>query len=136
MFFTLREVMSFLGISVFEIWLNIISLTVFTFLLAFKLDDGPLNEQNWWQIFLPLFIADGLNCYFCVIVFIRMYFCGQIKNGLLCTTWSLSVLTLIFVFKFLLCRKLSGQSTLEYSEVVSPIFILLQLFVARACQMH
>lgn len=137
MFFTLREVISFLGISVFEIWLNIISLTVFTFLLAFCLDESlPNTEQNWWQIFLPLFIADGLNCYFCVIVFIRMYLCGQVKNGFLCTTWSLSVLTLVFVFKFLLCRKLSGQSSLEYSEVVSPIFILLQLFLARACQMH
>lgn len=128
--------MSCLGISAFEIWFNIISLTVFTFLLAFKVDDGPLNEQNWWLIFLPLFVADGLNCYFCIIVFIRMYLSGQIKNGLLCTTWSLIVLTLIFVFKFLLCRKLSGQSNLEYSEIVSPIFILLQLFVARACQMH
>lgn len=137
MFFSLREILSFLGISVFEIWLNVISLTIFTILLAFKLDGLVyFKELNWWSIFLPLFIADGLNCYFCIIVFIRMYLCGQIKNGLLCTTWSLSVLTLIFVFKFLLCRKLSGQSTLEYSEVVSPIFILLQLFVARACQMH
>lgn len=136
MFFTLGEVVHWLGISVFEIWLNIISLTIFTILLALKVDDLPLAEQNWWKIFLPLFIADGLNCYFCVIVFIRMYISGQVKNGLFRASWSFSVLTLIFVFKFLLCKKLTGQSSLEYSEVVSPIFILLQLFAARACQMH
>ncbi|GFQ94844.1 hypothetical protein TNCT_264171, partial [Trichonephila clavata] len=28
---------------------------------------------SWWSAFVPLFICDGLNAYFCVIVFIRQY---------------------------------------------------------------
>ena len=34
---------------------------------------------------------------------------------------------LLFGFKYLLCQKLNDSIKLEYSEVMSPIFILLQL---------
>lgn len=31
------------------------------------------TENGWWIVFAPLFVADALNAYFCVIVLIRMY---------------------------------------------------------------
>ncbi len=43
---------------------------------------------------------------------------------------------LLFGFKFLLCQKLSENIKLDYSEVLSPVFILLQLIMIRACQLH
>jgi hypothetical protein len=137
MIFSLNELVHWLGLTIFEIWINLVSLTIFTILLALKLDDNYfLGASGWWAVFSPLFVADGLNTYFCAIIFIRMYMEGMIKMGILRALWSLVSLLLVFVFKYLLCKKLSGQSTLEYSEVLSPVFILLQLIAVRACQLH
>lgn len=128
--------MNWLGISIFEIWINVLSLLVFTFLLAFQVDDPAQEELNWWKIFSPLFVANGLNGYFCIIVCIRMYLRGQAKNAFLRFSWTICVLGTLIIFEFMLCRRLNGLSSFEYSEILSPIFVLLQLFAARACQMH
>lgn len=137
MIFSLNELVHWLGLTIFEIWINLISLTIFTFLLAMKLDSPPFsNSCSWLVVFSPLFIADGLNTYFCAIIFIRMQMEGIMKGAILRALWSLTFLLLVFVFKYLLCKKLSAQSNLEYSEVLSPVFILLQLIAVRACQLH
>ncbi|CAL7952468.1 unnamed protein product [Xylocopa violacea] len=137
MIFSLNELVHWLGLTIFEIWINLISLTIFTVLLALKLDNNYfLDSTGWWIVFSPLFVADALNTYFCAIIFIRMRMEGMIRDATLRVLWSLISLLLIFVFKYLLCKKLSGQSPLEYSEVLSPIFILLQLIAFRACQIH
>lgn len=137
MIFSLNELVHWLGLTVFEIWVNLISLTAFTILLAMKLDGTYFaGNGGWWIVFTPLFVADGFNTYFCAIIFIRMQMEGMMKGAILRALWSLTFLLLIFVFKYLLCKKLSGQSSLEYSEVLSPVFILLQLIAVRACQLH
>lgn len=137
MIFSINELVHWLGLTIFEICINLVSLTMFTLLLALKLDDNYfIGNAGWWIVFSPLFVADGLNTYFCAIIFIRMHMEGMIKVAILRALWSLISLLLIFVFKYLLCKKLTGQSTLEYSEVLSPIFILLQLIAVRACQLH
>ncbi|EFN77339.1 transmembrane protein 203 [Harpegnathos saltator] len=137
MIFSLDEVVHLLGLTLFEMWINLISLTIFTILLAFKLDNNYfLEPSGWWTVFSPLFVADSLNTYFCAIIFIRMHMEGMIKAAIFRAVWSLISLLLIFVFKYLLCKKLTGQSTLEYSEVMSPVFILLQLVAVRACHIH
>lgn len=137
MIFSLSELVHWLGLTVFEMWINLITYFFFIVLLALKLDQMYFGDNNdWWIVFSPLFIADGLNSYFCVIVFIRMYMEGMVKTGVLRGLWSLISLLLMFIFKYLLCKKLTGQSTLEYSEVLSPVFILLQLIAIRACQLH
>ena len=53
------------------------------------------------------------------------------------------MIALLFVFKYLLSQRLiedenilESNSNLEFSEVMSPIFILLQLVMIRACQLH
>ncbi|XP_077290773.1 transmembrane protein 203 [Arctopsyche grandis] len=134
MFFSLNEIVLWIGLTLFEIWINLVSVTIFSVLLALKID-GILTG-SWWVIFSPLFISDALNAYFCVIIFIRMSLYNSLKISLYRASWSAIFLGLTFVFKFLLCKKLTGQSTIEYSEVFAPLFILLQFIAVRACQLH
>lgn len=137
MIFSLNELVHWLGLTVLGIWINLVSLTIFTIFLALKLDENYfLGPSGWWIVFSPLFIADGLNAYFCAITFIRMHMEGMIRAAMLRASWSLVSLSLIYIFKHLLCKKLTGQSAFEYSEVLSPVFVLLQLIAVRACQLH
>lgn len=136
MFFTISEIVRWLGLTVFEIWINLVAITIFTVLLALKFDPATsLYSSSWWVIFSPLFASDALNAYFCVIVFIRMQLENSLKVALLRASWSATFLLMTFLFKFLLCKKLLGQVTLEYSEIFAPLFILLQLIAVRACQL-
>lgn len=127
MFFTIEELVSWLGLTVFEIWINLISILIFTILLAFQI-------SNWWIIFFPLFAGDALNAYFCIIIFIRMHIESPLKVALLRIIWSAIFLLMTFLFKFLLCKKLMGLVTLDYYEIFTPLYILLQLIAVRACQ--
>ena len=43
-------------------------------LTTFQVEEQLLpSETSWFLLFSPLFICDGLNAYFCIIVFIRQY---------------------------------------------------------------
>jgi len=140
MFFQLRELLRWLGLTVFEIWIGLLFFTVFTVLLTLKVEN-VVESLTWWHVFSPLFISDALNSYFCVIVFIRMYLEGACGSALIRALWSQFMIALLFVFKYLLSQRLieddrNSDSKLEFSEVMSPIFILLQLVMIRACQLH
>jgi len=137
MFFSLEELVHWLGLTVFEIWINLISISIFTVLLSLHLEGYLMEGRNvWWVIFSPLFTADALNAYFCMIVLIRMYLEGLYKAAFFRALWSFWFLGLLFAFEFLLCRKLSNLSEAEYSEILAPMFILLQLMAVRACQLQ
>ena len=135
MFFQLKELLSWLGLTVFEVWTALVCFCVFTVLLTLKIE-GPLTEVSWWIVFAPLFISDAFNAYFCTIVFIRQYLKQSYKAAFIRALWSLLMLALLFIFKFLLCQKLTDQAKLENSKVLSPIFILLQFVMVRACQLQ
>ncbi|XP_044760016.1 transmembrane protein 203-like isoform X2 [Coccinella septempunctata] len=135
MFFTTKEVVRWLGLTVFEIWVNLIAFLLFTILLALKYNpDVELYSHNWWLIFSPLFVGDAVNTYFCIILFIRMLLELSVRYSMLRLTWSATFLLTTFLFKYLLCKKLLGQLSLDYSEVFAPLYILLQLIAVRACQ--
>jgi len=134
MFFTLKELLQWFGMTVFEMWISLSSILVFTILLALRFEG--LLQVSWWAIFSPLLISDTLNAYFCVIVFIRMYLDGTYKSAILRAMWSFSLIGSLFMFKFLLCKKLEGSLTLEHSEVMTPVFILLKFIIIRACQLQ
>lgn len=137
MFFTIQEIVRWLGVTVFEIWTNLISLLIFTILLALKFDPSTeVHSYSWWTIFFPLFASDALNAYFCIIIFIRMQLESSLKAALLRMSWSATFLFMIFLFKFLLCKKLMGQVSLDYSEIFAPLYVLLQLIAVRACQQN
>lgn len=134
MIFTLRELVRWLGLTMIEILLNLLAITVFSVMATLKLENQV--AMSWWTAFIPLFICDGLNVYFCVIVFIRQHLEGMYKAAALRSSWSFIQLLLVFLFKLLLCLKLEGQKNLVYSEVLSPLFILLMLIMVRACQLN
>lgn len=135
--FKLSELVRWLGLTEFEIMVNLCGLLVFTITLALRIS-GTIGKHtvDWFTIFSPLFCIDICNAYFCIIVGIRMYLDSDNKRKALHRfMWSTYFLFLVAIFKYLLCLKLSGQTNLEYSEVFSPIFVLLQLVAVRACQL-
>lgn len=134
MFFTIEEVVRWLGLTIFEIWINLIAFLIFTILLALRYNPSSEFTNNWWNIFLPLFAGDALNAYFCIIIFIRMQLESPLKVALFRISWSAIFLFMTFLFKFLLVKKLMGQITLDYYEIFTPLYILLQLIAVRACQ--
>ena len=72
---------------------NCFSLTVFSVLLVLKIEGYLLPASvSWFLVFAPLFICDGLNAYFCIIVFIRQYLESQFRVALLRAIWSLFVI--------------------------------------------
>ncbi|XP_009867636.1 PREDICTED: transmembrane protein 203, partial [Apaloderma vittatum] len=51
--------------------------------------------------------------------------------------WILTILSLKFVFEMLLCQKLVEHTReLWYGLIMSPVFILLQLLMIRACRVN
>ncbi|XP_055942695.1 transmembrane protein 203-like [Argiope bruennichi] len=134
MIVTLRNLLRWLGLTLIELLLNLVALTVFSVLTTFKLEN--YISISWWSTFVPLFICDGLNAYLCVIVFIRQYLEGLYKAAALRSSWSFIQLLLVFLFKLLLCLKLEGQKNLRYIEAASPLITLLILIIIRSCQLN
>lgn len=135
--FELHELVMWLGLAEFEIFTNLVSLFMFSIILSIRLA-GHLSEEtlDWYTVFSPLFCGDVCNGYFSIIVGIRMYLDNDNKRkALQRLIWSVKILVLTGVFKYLLCLKLSGAQNLDYGEVFAPIFVLLQLIAVRACQL-
>lgn len=153
-YFKMIEISKWLGITPFEILINLISFFIFSIFLTLTLDGtvgffyihhnhGNSTESteifrsdtkpliDWFKLFAILFCADILNAYFCFIVILRMILHNlQSMQKLF---WTLNFILLTGLFKYLIALKLTGTS-LEWTEVCSPIFVLLQLFALRACQ--
>ncbi|XP_006001481.1 transmembrane protein 203 [Latimeria chalumnae] len=135
MLFSLRELVQWLGFATFEIFLHVLALLIFSILLALKLDN--FASLDWWKVFIPLFAADGLSTYFTMIVSVRLFRDGEKRLAVLRLFWIFTVLSLKFVFEMLLCQKLAEQAKeLWYGLIMSPVFILLQLLMIRACRVN
>ncbi|XP_060769016.1 transmembrane protein 203 [Neoarius graeffei] len=137
MLFSLRELVQWLGFATFELFLHLGALLVFSMLVALRVDKVP--DLNWWLVFVPLFAADGLSTYFTAIVSIRLYQEGEERLAVLRLLWVLTVLSLKLVCEVLLCQKLAGSNQtrdLLFGLVVSPLFVLLQLLMIRACRVN
>ncbi|CRL05120.1 CLUMA_CG018201, isoform B [Clunio marinus] len=154
-YFKLVELSRWLGITPFEILINLLSFFIFSIFLTLTLDgtidffiiqqhqnetdqDGIYRSDvfqkpviDWFKLFSVLFCADIMNAYFCFIVILRMYL--QNMQSMQKLFWTLNFIILTGLFKYLIALKLTGTS-LEWTEVCSPIFVLLQLFALRACQ--
>ena len=138
MMFTVEEFSLWLGLTQFEILVQTICLLVFTGLLTYRVDfsENILSSSDKWLIFSPLFAANVINAYFCVIVFIRTCLERTFKSAIFRALWSSTVIGILMLFEYMLCQKLIGGNTLDTSEVVSPILLLLQLLAVRACQIQ
>ncbi|XP_004075134.1 transmembrane protein 203 [Oryzias latipes] len=137
MLFSLRELVQWLGFATFELFLHLLALLVFSMLVALQAD-LPSPKLSWWLVFVPLFAADGLSTYFTTIVSIRLYE-KEKRLAVLRLLWVLTVLCLKLVCEVLLCQKLAEQDQardLWFGLIVSPLFILLQLLMIRACRVN
>lgn len=136
MLFSLRELVQWLGFATFEIFVHLLALLVFSVLLALRVD-GLAPGLSWWNVFVPFFAADGLSTYFTTIVSVRLFQDGEKRLAVLRLFWILTVLSLKFVFEMLLCQKLVEQTReLWFGLITSPVFILLQLLMIRACRVN
>ncbi|XP_069465949.1 transmembrane protein 203 [Ambystoma mexicanum] len=136
MLFSLRELVQWLGFAQFEFFLHLFAVLIFSVLLALKVD-GFATGLSWWNVFIPFFTADGLSTYFTTIVSVRLFQEGDKRMAVLRLFWILTVLSLKFVFEMLLCQKLVEQSRdLWFGLIMSPMFILLQLIMIRACRVN
>lgn len=137
MLFSLRELVQWLGFATFELFLHLLALMVFSMLVALQVDE--FTGLSWWLVFVPLFAADGLSTYFTAIVSIRLYQDNEKRLAVLRLLWVLTVLSLKLVCEVLLCQKLAQQEQakdLWFGLIVSPLFILLQLLMIRACRVN
>ena len=134
--FKLKDMLRWLGVTVFEISLFCICTTIYSVMLTLKLS-GVIAEgsMSWWTIHSPLFISDALLAYFCLIVLIRQYLVRTYRVAVFRALWSFNQILLVFLFKLLLCFKLEGQKQISHSEIFSPLMVLLILLVIRACQL-
>lgn len=139
MLFSLRELVQWLGFAPFELLLQAAALLAASVLLVLKVD-GAVGEAglSWWGVFAPFFVADGLSTYFTAIVSVRLFQDGEKRLAVLRLFWILTLLSLKFVFEMLLCQKLGEGETHElwYGLIMSPVFILLQLLMIRACRVN
>jgi len=131
MIFTLKEVIKWLGLSIFELWLHIVTIFIFSVLVAVKLEGGTFS---WWNVFIPLFACDGCVAYFSAIVFIRLYLAGDRRLAAMRTLWSACVVGLLLAYKIMLCQRLEGIREFDYAVIHVPLFILLKMLAVRACQ--
>ncbi|XP_006029031.1 transmembrane protein 203 [Alligator sinensis] len=136
MLFSLRELVQWLGFAPFELLLHGLALLAASVLLVLKVD-GAGAVLSWWAVFVPFFAADGLSTYFSAIVSVRLFQDGEKRLAVLRLFWILTLLSLKFVFEMLLCQKLAEQTReLWYGLIMSPVFILLQLLMIRACRVN
>ncbi|MED6280193.1 hypothetical protein CHARACLAT_008241 [Characodon lateralis] len=106
MLFSLKELVQWLGFATFELFLHLLALLVFSMLVALKVDLFQENEK---------------------------------RLAVLRLLWVLTVLSLKLVCEVLLCQKLAEQERardLWFGLIVSPLFILLQLLMIRACRVN
>lgn len=139
MLFTVEEFSQWIGLTQFEMLIQTIGLLVFTGLLTYRVDflkQSDFNTSDTWITFFPLFVANIINAYFCVIVFIRTCLERTFKSAFLRALWSSTVIGILMLFEYMLCQKLTGANNLDTSEVASPILLLLQLLAVRACQIQ
>lgn len=162
-YFKMNEISRWLSITPFEILIHLVSILIFSILLTLTVDgnfdfmmihpqqalNGTAQETidlfrsgssdihqksmiDWFKLFSILFCADILNAYFCFIMILRMYINNQ--TAIHKIFWSLNFILLTGLFKYLIALKLNETKNLEWMEVSSPIFVLLQLFALKACQ--
>lgn len=138
MYLTLGHIVRWSAISVLELFIHTVALTIFLVLTLLR--EEKVVDISWWIVFLPLFIADGLVVYFSLIVSMRLYFEDDsgytLKTAIFRFITAFTAQSMIFICQLFSCQKLSGDKNYSYTEVFAPILILLHIFTIRACALN
>ncbi|GAU96666.1 hypothetical protein RvY_08081-1 [Ramazzottius varieornatus] len=138
MFFSLKEVSIWTGLSPFELLWQVIAFTCFSVVAVLKVEQVEGYYQiSWLKIFIPLFAVNCFNAYFSVIVLVRSVLNGEVKKAIQRTGWTLIQLLLWTVYYVLVVQKLESDlipaaSQYSHPETMAPLFIILVLNVFRS----
>lgn len=131
MLFSLKELESWLRMTIFEFSIAILSVFAFTILLALKIE-GVL-KTSWWTVFAPLYACDTMVAYFDLIVFVHLYKANEKSLAVKRIIVNTTILLLLLIFKVLLCQQLEGEKQLKYATIHSPLFIFMFVLLVRSC---
>ena len=138
MFFSLKEVSIWTGLSPFELLWQMVAFTCFSVLTVLKVEQvHGYHQVSWQKIFIPLFAANCFSAYFSVIVLIRSILNGEVKRAVQRTAWTLIQLLLWTVYYVLVVQKLESDlipvnAQYSHPETMAPLFILLVLNLFRS----
>lgn len=130
----IKSVTRWLVMTEFEMLINILGLFATTILICLKIDFA--FELTWKCVMMPMFIADGLQAYFCIIVFLRLFHDFQIKQAISRLIISGVLLTTRFLFKLFIYLMLTddnenGKYRFQYAKY--PLLLHLILLMFRSC---
>ena len=129
---SLKEIAEWLGISPFELSLQLLSLLTTSILIPMKLEHDV--TLSWWTVFTPIWITDGMWIYFRLIIYLRLHFhyTSRRHRGILKFFWIITFTALLISFEMLLCQHLE-HSKYTLTTVFIPLFIVLGLLLIRSC---
>ncbi|CDW57585.1 hypothetical protein TTRE_0000587701 [Trichuris trichiura] len=129
---SLTETIRLLGVTVFELWMQLAGALIFSVLLVLKMELGL--PWSWCTVFSPLFVVSVLNTFFTLIVFLRQYF-GEESVKLaafrLITVGLLVGLTV--TTEMVICLRLEFGSSLSHAVTLCPVYVLLFVLLFRSC---
>ena len=132
----IKSVTRWLVMTEFEMLLNVLGVFIFTVLLCLKIDLG--YDLSWRYILMPMFVADAMQAYFCIIVFLRQFFEFQTKPAILRFIISSLFLATRLLFKLFVYLILTGNKNDENNKfrfhyATFPLFLHLTLLMFRSC---
>lgn len=129
---SLKEIAEWLGVSPFELSLQVLSLLLTSILIPMKLEQDI--RATWWTVFTPIWIVNGMWIYFRLIIYLRLHFhCTSRRHrGILKFFWIITFTALLISFEMLLCQHLE-HSKYSLTTVFIPLFIVLGLLLVRSC---
>ena len=119
----------------FEMLMNAVGLLLSTVLLAIKLDLGESIAISWFHVFLPAFIADALQAYFCLIVFIRQLNEYKQKTAIFRFLTSTYLLVNRFFVKLLVFLLLNKSANFKFQYVGFALLSHLVIMLFRSCSL-
>lgn len=137
---TLRQVEKVLAISIFEICVHLLGLSISSVLLAIRLDADQRHEQSmkWFWVFSPLFCADMICAHYLVVVAVRMYLNRKYTRiaPIIRLGWSFMILSMLVLFKMLLSQRLDGNEKVNYLQISLPLIGIVYIYYVRTCQQY
>jgi hypothetical protein len=170
---SLKSVCKWLVMTELELLVNILGILAFTIILCLKCDVADAQVRinllrmhssktylTWDYVFMPLFITDFFQAYFCCIVFVRQFIEYQRKAAL--KRFSIAAILLLcrFLFKAFLFALISNDaehnqnnspslssssppplpsppssSHMKYQVAFMPLFVHLGLVLFRSCEL-
>ncbi|ESO07734.1 hypothetical protein HELRODRAFT_75869 [Helobdella robusta] len=134
MFLSYDKVSKVLGMTMYELWINLVCILLSSVLLVLKLED--VLEMSWFIVFTPMFVCSGLLAYLIIIMYIRSLQSRSISRQSATFKMFFSSFFTIALFSFylLVCLKLNNLSHLSFSIILTPLYLALVVSIFQVCK--